>query len=149
MRLGHVADANVDVDVFRDEVDRAIEKIEPYLERRIPAAQLGQDRRDVISAETEARADAYESFGRGLAGFDRLQHLLHVVVDPLCPRVDRFAFVGDRDTPAGAVEKLDRKVRFQDRDALADVGRRSAQLVRRRRERPETGRRPEHAEVLE
>jgi hypothetical protein len=114
--------------------------------RRRSSDRIG---RYVIAAEAEARADADQPFGVGLARFDGLQHLIDVVVDSLCPRVDRLAFVGDRARAARAVEELDLQMRFEDRDALCRRRQRSAQLVGRRRERTQPRGGPEYAKVLE
>ena len=53
-----LADANVDVDAFLDHVGAAIDQLKPDFELRIPLAEHGKDRRNVIPAQAQAGADA-------------------------------------------------------------------------------------------
>ena len=123
-----VADADIQIEPFADQIHQPIGHVEPQLQLRILPRQRRQRRRHETPAEAEA-ADHAQHALRRLAHLGQLvHHLIDVVENALRPFVDAFAVFGDRHPPRGAVQQRHVQRLFQQRNAFADEGRRHAQL---------------------
>jgi len=122
IRLVDLADADVDVEPFADQIHRPIHELEPHFQSRIPFREFRDGRRNVIASESETCADP--KFAARICPDigDCLLHRLDVLEDLPCPLVDRLAVFGDRHASSRPMEKLYPQQFFENRDPLADVG---------------------------
>src|SRR5262249_10970712 len=131
VRFVHIADSNVDVEAFAEQIDAAIEKLEPDLQRRIFAVQHRKDARDVIPAEPQAGADPQRAgWGCRFRAVDLLVERRHRVDDPGCARIRDLALVAHHHASRRAMEKGYAEAALDLGDALAHIRGRDAELAR-------------------
>ncbi len=133
VRRDLVAHANIEIEALGHNVHQPVEHFKPYLQRRMRRHQPRHHRRHHIAAETEAAADAQQA-ARHIAPFGHfVQQAVEIFQDSHGMCVHPLAVLADDDAARGAVEQLHAQYLLQDGDTLADIGRRHAQLPRRRR----------------
>jgi len=148
VRLDLVAHAHVQVEAFRRHVDQPVEDVQPHLQPRIPGHQLRHGGRHHVAAKAETAAHPQQAARLALGGAHFLHQMVDVVEDALRPLEDAFALLRDGHAPRGAVQQLHAQFLFEQANALAHVGRRGAQFLRRRREARAAHHGEEDAQIL-
>jgi hypothetical protein len=144
-----LAEADVEVEAFVDQVDRPVEQFELDLEPGVFLCQRRQRRCDAVAAEAGAGADAQEAARFGARFGDGIGELVDVVEDALRPLQHGLARLGERHAARRPVQQRGVQRRFEDGDALADDGVGEAQLACGGGEAAVAGDGAEEAQVVE
>ncbi len=124
-----VADADLQVETFADDIHHAVEQVQTDFQGRIALCQQRQGRRHVIATEAEAAAQVQAAAG-AVVGFGQfVAELLKVFEDAHGPALHPLAVLGQGDTSAGAVQQAGSEGGFEYLDTLADIGRRQPQFI--------------------
>lgn len=128
--FGDIADADINIDILADQIDRMIDHFKPDFQQWVTLGQFGKRRRQMPSPDPKAGADPDQAVRLCVAPTDCLGHPVRRLEDTLRPLIDRLAVVGDRHLSRRSVEQLDLQGLFQNRNPLADESRRFSEVIR-------------------